>query len=173
MSFSQVDTVFLAEIVGIGGSLFISGVIFSLSAFTVPILISSPTTCSLANLRWMFSRGSHFIPQVAMVSAGAFVYLAYISAEFHRLSFLAAAISTFGIGPFTRVMLPTNQKLKDINAEEKKGKDGVEKAGGSKEVERLMRKFGAMNYVRAGLTGAGGLIGLATALSAHKIMNIF
>ncbi|KAK5112882.1 hypothetical protein LTR85_011109 [Meristemomyces frigidus] len=109
-----------------------SGGIASLSLFDVPELQSQPADRALPSLRYLFSRGSHIFPQAAMISSVGFVYLAYASlpvaqrsaVELLKLAvsggkvsgYLAAAALTFGIAPWTMlVMVPTNFKLIQMN----------------------------------------------------------
>ncbi|KAH7120968.1 hypothetical protein B0J11DRAFT_533031 [Dendryphion nanum] len=125
-----------AQIVGISTAFLGAGGIATLSLFDVPLLRSQPGERSLPMTRWLFSRGSHIFPQVAFVSSTSFVYLAYnaipqgdraflaairASCQGGKASFyLAAAVLTLGIAPFTTfVMIPTNFAL--IQKNEDKG----------------------------------------------------
>lgn len=78
--------------------------------------------------------------------------------------YLAAAALTMGIAPYTMfVMLPTNMQLIKMN---EKGSEKAAKEDGDAKVDALLNKFGWLNISRASLTGAGGLVGLWTALAA-------
>jgi hypothetical protein len=80
--------------------------------------------------RWLFSRGSHIFPTAAFFSSSGFAYLAYsalplasrsLSGLMRNLThgkigcYLAAALLTISIGPWTQLMLPTNFSLIKMN----------------------------------------------------------
>ena len=190
----------------------------ALSLFDIPELQSQPASRSLPSIRWLFSRGSHIFPSACFISSTGFAVLAYtalppqgrIIAQLVNggafRGYLAAAVLSFGMGPFTSVMIPTNFALIEMN--ERKGGarsevsarhvdeqsqpnsaeesfDGKGQASQwtdlsgpqaktqsettsseDKEVKELLGRFGRLNLVRATLIGAGGLVGLLTALAA-------
>lgn len=204
-------------------ALFTSGGIATLSAFAIPLLRSQPASRSLPLLRWLFSRGSHLAPTGILLSSAGFAYLSYTSlppsSPTHSLAallrslcqagqpglFLAASVLALSAALFTRVMLPTNFELIEVNerlggahsersaryregvgaeprsAEESvSGKEDVSqwtdwsgpqertRREATKEeeerVRELLGRFGRLNYVRAGLVGVGGVVGLVAAL---------
>ncbi|KAH7308809.1 hypothetical protein BKA65DRAFT_174381 [Rhexocercosporidium sp. MPI-PUGE-AT-0058] len=209
----------LIQTFSISTSLLASGSILTLSLFSIPLLTSQPASRSLPQIRWLFSRGSHIFPQAAILSSAGFIGLAFCSlapgqsaTQILNLArnnstangYLAAAVLSFSIGPFTQfVMIPTNftliKKNEDLGGarSEKSANEGGMKGGktaeesvegkgdvneftdlsgplgktereGTEEEERqvkeLLGKFGCMNASRAALIGAGGLVGLFTAL---------
>ncbi|KAL5317174.1 hypothetical protein ACEPPN_014269 [Leptodophora sp. 'Broadleaf-Isolate-01'] len=212
-------TTTLVQAFSISASLLSSGSILTLTLFSIPLLKSQPASRSLPQTRWLFSRGSHIFPQAAILSSAGFFYLAFSSlapgqtaTQIFRFAsnsgtvngYLAAAVLSTSIGPFTQlVMIPTNftliQKNEDLGGarSEKSARVGGMKGGrtaeqsvegkndvneftdlsgpqgkaereGTNEEERqvkeLLEKFERMNATRAVLIGAGGLVGLITAL---------
>ncbi|KUJ11892.1 uncharacterized protein LY89DRAFT_688378 [Mollisia scopiformis] len=217
-------TIILAQTLSTSIVLIASGGIASLSLFDLPILQSQPASRSLPSTRWLFSRGSHIFPPASLTSALGFLYLSFLSLGPSRslgqalrimknggspkvYGYLAAAILSFSIGPFTQLaMIPTNFQLIEMN--EKKGgkrsaRSALESDQGGKMRERkaidsvngegegaestdlsgpqertevkttkeddarartLLKRFETLNAVRAGLIGAGGIVGLVTAL---------
>ena len=211
------------QILTLTTALFTSGGIATLSAFAIPLLRSQPASRSLPLLRWLFSRGSHLAPTGILLSSAGFAYLSYTSlppsSPTHALAdllrslsqagqpglFLAASVLALSAALFTRVMLPTNFELIEVNerlggahsersaryregvgakprsAEESvSGKEDVSQwtdLSGPQErtrreateeeeerVQELLGRFGRLNYVRAGLVGVGGVVGLVAAL---------
>jgi hypothetical protein len=203
------------HIASISIALLASGGIATLSLFDIPELTSQPASRSLPSIRWLFSRGSHIFPTASALSASGFAYLAYeTTGSFGQLfkfaqnssrinGYLVASALTFGIAPFTMLMIPTNFELIRMNMEKggsrseessKREKDtpsqalqSVQGDGEAEEftdlsgpqtkttqdttveedekVQQLLSNFGTLNMVRAVLIGAGGIVGLWTALS--------
>ena len=132
-----------AQVVSISTALIASGGIASLSLFDVPELQAQPASRSLPSIRWLFSRGSHIFPQAALLSSAGFAYLTYTALpsftgksilqiiQYGRVpGYLAAAILTISIGPWTSIaMIPTNFAL--IQKNEDKG--GARSQRGAKE----------------------------------------
>lgn len=136
------------QIISISTALLGSGGIATLSGFDIPMIRSQPASRSLPMVRWLFSRGSHVFPTMAVISSGSFFALAYQSlpSGSHSLSallkhagstgtvglYLAAAVLTFSIGPITRgLMIPTNFALIQRN-EDMGGARSEESAKGGK-----------------------------------------
>ena len=121
------------QIISISVSLLASGGIATLSLFDIPELKSQPASRSLPMTRWLFSRGSHIFPQAAVISSAGFAFLAYNALPLGKYraftqlfklasnsskvnAYLAAAILTLSIGPFTSfAMVPTNFTLIKMN----------------------------------------------------------
>lgn len=135
-----------AQLVSISSALIASGGIAALSLFDAPELQAQPASRSLPSIRWLFSRGSHIFPQAAVISSAGFAYLAYTAlpaitgkSVLQLLrhgkvpGYIAAAVLTFGIAPFTQIMIPTNFRLIELNVQkggarsEKAGKEGNSK----------------------------------------------
>lgn len=127
------------QLVSISTALVASGGIAALSLFDIPELRAQPASRSLPSIRWLFSRGSHIFPQAALISSAGFAYLAYTAspaiagkAVLQVLrhgkvpGYIAAALLTFGIAPFTSLMIPTNFRLIELNL--RKGGARSEKA---------------------------------------------
>lgn len=120
-----------AQVVSISSALIAAGGIASLSLFDAPELQAQPASRSLPSIRWLFSRGSHIFPQAALLSSTGFAYLAYtalpaisgrsiiqILSHGKVPGYIAAAILTFGIAPFTTIaMIPTNFRLIELNVQ--------------------------------------------------------
>ncbi|RGP64330.1 hypothetical protein FLONG3_9603 [Fusarium longipes] len=112
-----------AQLLSITTALMASGGIATLTFFDVPELQSQPASRSLPAIRWLFSRGSHVFPSASLLSTIGFVYSASVNNEnFSSLysissntaktnGFLLAAALSFGIAPFTQLMIPTNFAL--------------------------------------------------------------
>ncbi|MCJ1314249.1 hypothetical protein MMC25_007929 [Agyrium rufum] len=175
MSDSSSPTIKIAQILAPATALFASGMILSISYSTSPILraaasSSSPsstssgkpskdeTPFSLAQLRALFSSGSHIFPPLALTSTTLFAYLAYFTPEvssaiaghilrspivasqssttslgLHSPSnlYMAAAAGVISIVPFTfLVMKSTNMRLMEFKEAEVDGVRGKEGANG-------------------------------------------
>ena len=108
----------VAQVMGISTSLVAAGGIAALSLFDIPILRAQPASRALPSVRWLFSRGSHIFPTAAYICCGSFAYLAYVarSSPLAR-GYIAAAVLTFSIAPFTMLaMIPTtNFRLIELN----------------------------------------------------------
>ncbi|RGP74769.1 hypothetical protein FSPOR_1348 [Fusarium sporotrichioides] len=111
------------QVLSITTALVASGGIATLTFFDIPELQSQPASRSLPAIRWLFSRGSHIFPSASLISTIGFICSASVENESFSSLFsistntsktngllLAAALS-FGIAPFTQLMLPTNFAL--------------------------------------------------------------
>ncbi|CAD0114127.1 unnamed protein product [Aureobasidium uvarum] len=167
-----------AKVLGPTISLATAGVILSLSAFYTPLLSSSARSQSsekpspsstLPAIRFIFSRGSHTIPQAAALAAANFGFLAYhapstvakvLGMEIgSRAGFIAAGVLSMAIGPITGIMLPIcNNPLREMAEIERQGKGSQIDEGKLKE---MVKKFEWLNYVRGAVILAGGMLGLA------------
>lgn len=117
-SFNVPSIVTVAQVMGISTSLIAAGGIAALSLFDIPILRAPPASRSLPSVRWLSSRGSHVFPIAAYICCGSFGCLAYVarSSPLAR-GYIAAAVLTFSIAPFTMLaMIPTtNFRLIELN----------------------------------------------------------
>ncbi|KAH7173951.1 uncharacterized protein B0J16DRAFT_351135 [Fusarium flagelliforme] len=129
------------QVFSIATSLVASGGIATLTFFDVPELQSQPASRSLPSIRWLFSRGSHVFPSASLLSTIGFIYSASFSngsSTLYSIStntpkangFLLAAALSFGIAPFTQLMIPTNFAL--IKKNNELGGARSKKAGGGK-----------------------------------------
>ncbi|GKU07757.1 unnamed protein product [Fusarium langsethiae] len=113
------------QVLSITTALVASGGIATLTFFDIPELQSQPASRSLPATRWLFSRGSHIFPSASLISTIGFISIAPSDQDQFRLQasgcdttntsktnglLLAVALS-FGIAPFTQIMLPTNFAL--------------------------------------------------------------
>ncbi|EKJ74581.1 hypothetical protein FPSE_05331 [Fusarium pseudograminearum CS3096] len=111
------------QVFSITTALVASGGIATLTFFDIPELQSQPAYRSLSAVRWLFSRGSHVFPSASIISTIGFIYSASVDngsfSSLYSLSnntskangFLLAAALSFGIEPFTQLMIPTNFAL--------------------------------------------------------------
>jgi len=178
---------FYLHTVGITSALLASGSVLSFSVIDVPQYQNpnQPTSATLQNIRFFFSRGSHVFPYAAAIAAGAFGTLAYLTPDGPDFASIAspreyqntktlywtAAASAFSIFPYTRFfMLPTaNGPLKDMIAQQEKGESVSDSA-----VNDMLDRFAWQNAIRGLLIGASGLVGLYTALrriGAEKLVS--
>ncbi|KAH8794537.1 hypothetical protein F5882DRAFT_375804 [Hyaloscypha sp. PMI_1271] len=94
-----------------------SGGIIALSLFSIPSLKSQSASRSLPQTRWLFSRGSHIVPQAAVISSAG---LARNSGKVN--GYLAAVALSPSIGRFMGLaVIPTNFEFIERN-EERGGK---------------------------------------------------
>ncbi|KAF5358661.1 hypothetical protein D9758_007729 [Tetrapyrgos nigripes] len=154
----------VAQVLGIAGSAFVSGSIFSISFISFPSLLTSPNhlAAQWANL---YARGATLMPPLSILSSSAFAYSAYFLyknptgfglSESTSLTkaklYIFAALLTVGIVPYTRgMMLPTNNKLKAR-------KDGLDLAYTDETLE-LAVKWNMMNAGRGLLPFLGAVVG--------------
>ncbi|CAG7555222.1 unnamed protein product [Fusarium equiseti] len=130
------------QVFSITTALLASGGIATLTFFDIPELRSQPASRSLPSIRWLFSRGSHVFPSASLLSTLGFIYSASASNDsispLYSIStntpkangFLLAAALSFGIAPFTQLMIPTNFAL--IKKNNELGGARSKKAGGGK-----------------------------------------
>ncbi|RYO74343.1 hypothetical protein DL764_010868 [Monosporascus ibericus] len=149
-----------------------------------------PQAVSLAGAGFLYLAYAA-LPPATTATGGSLLSLRHVGINGAAVNgYLAAAALSVAIAPFTVcVMLPTtNFALIRMNAEKggaRSAGDGVAGKGGASEftglsrpqtrtqvstaeedenVRRLLEKFGKLNLVRAVLLGAGGVLGLWTAL---------
>jgi len=132
------------QLLSISIALIAAGSLSGTSFFEIPQLQAQPASRSLPSVRWYFSKGSHIFPQAASVSCAGFAYLAYqalpsstrtviqllkLTSNGAKVNgYLAAAVLSIGVAPFTAiVMIPTNFALIKMN-EEKGGFRSAESA---------------------------------------------
>ncbi|GME24760.1 hypothetical protein BKCO1_23000136 [Neofusicoccum parvum] len=143
------------SILGFTSSIYLSGIYFSSSHLTLPILYRFPSSTSTSIFEEFYYRGAITVVPLALFSTLSSGVSAYLQPE-KRASFAAAAALTIGTLAWTRAaMMGTIEALvgaaRDEKVREKVGENGV--------VEGLKR-WKWMNMVRAGLALAGGVVGL-------------
>lgn len=181
--------ILLAQTLATTTTLLTAGTILSLSVFDSPLLASTarstksplPSPAStLPAIRFIFSRGSHLIPQSATVASSLYLYLWYSSPSgvsnasvtllarllgvqiSQRTGYLIAAVLSASIMPMTGIMLPAaNQRLRELAALEERGRgEEVDR----EELKVMVQRFGWLNAIRGGLMALGGLVGVVTLL---------
>jgi hypothetical protein len=146
------------SLVGFSSSLFLSGIYFSSSHLTLPLLYHLPTDISTSAFTTLYYSGANTVVPLAIFSSLCSGVAAYLDPP-KRVGYAIAAVSTIASLPWTLVVIAkTNETLiamsKDAHVREKA------KAG---EVEALLRRWTWMNMVRAGMAAVGGIVGLVVA----------
>ena len=180
------DVIAITRIAAPGLGLVLSGSLFAFTFFTFPLLHNAlharPATASSANtssgaltstpkaeraayvlaqIRYLFSVGSHTIPPAIITTSALFAFLAYELPSRRTLHAVAAG-TVFAIAPLTRFyMYPAvNRRLIELDEQVKKqGQAGADKVD-VQEVQKAMDKFEMIHCVRAGLGLIGSLVGL-------------
>lgn len=166
--YSILGNIFL--VLGISSSLLVSGIHFSSSFLTVPLLYKLPADTS-TQIFSKFYRSSAKIaaPLTALATTmlGLSAYFFAASGQWFNIALGHAAGLTFAAFFWKRlVMMGVTGVLLD-NSAGVKLTDGVDEA----EVERLFRRWKWMNLVRGCLILGGGLVGLVV-LSAGSASRI-
>jgi Domain of unknown function (DUF1772) len=137
-------------------ALLLSGINFSASQLTLPILYRLPAVTSTSVFEELFYRGGWVIVPLTIFSTLSTGLTAYYEPA-QRAGFAAAAVASFASLPWTAlIMRPTIQSLCKL-ANDEKFRQKVE----GKEVVSLLKRWRWMNFVRAGLAAIGGATGLA------------
>ncbi|KAJ8096611.1 DUF1772-domain-containing protein [Lipomyces tetrasporus] len=169
----------VAQAVGVGGALWLSGNIAALSLISIPALVRSqtedsvPTSILSRQWKYTFEAGKSQNPPIAVATATSFCYLAWsvrAGTQLGRLVprnsialYCIAAILTIGIVPFTIIaMTPTNSRLIAI-AEQKRDAGGSVKPN-DEPVEVLMKKWMFLNGIRSFLPLLAGATALVAVL---------
>ncbi|KAJ5894974.1 hypothetical protein N7495_006665 [Penicillium taxi] len=161
----------LAQSIGVGGALWLSGTIASVSTITMPALLQAQgeqiiTVTTLAQ-QWscLYATGKARAPPIAVTVAASFLYMAWsVRAGTHffknaRVSrsalYSVAACFVVGIVPFTLVMMAsTNNALLGLP---------VAPLADSSVLE-LMEKWTSLNRARSCLPLIGGVCGIVASL---------
>lgn len=119
--------------------------------------VSTPVSTQLLAQQWagMYHRGKVLGPQVAILGAFGYGYLAYerSSRGLDWTKFVGAAALTLGMVPFTFIfMFPTNNALLRVAA-------GVGAMGGEGAVRELLVKWKDLNLMRSLFPLAGAALG--------------
>lgn len=160
MSSTEASTlVSTAQILGIAGSTFLSGYIFSASALAIPTLNLAENKIRTQQWEFLFIRGRNTSPPQTIIYATCFAYLAR---HFSKLGdskaarlYTLAACTVPMIVPWTLIVMRHNytalQAIAKRYREEGKGDDRM---------EGLMTGWMVLNGVRACIPLAAGIIGL-------------
>ena len=147
-----------AYIGGISSTL-LSGINFSASQLTLPILYRLPAESSTSIFEELFYRGGWTIVPLTLFSTFCTGTAAYLEPT-KRSGYAAAAFASFASLPWTAVIMrPTIQQLIKL-ANDERYRQKVE----AKEVVSLLKKWTWMNNVRSALALLGGAAGLAVLL---------
>ncbi|KAJ9637569.1 hypothetical protein H2204_004718 [Knufia peltigerae] len=143
------------SILGLSSSLFVSGVSFSQSYLTIPLFIGLPQETTTPLFKDLYYSGAKLIVPLALTSTLSTATAAYLDVE-KRTGYAVAAAATVSILPFTAaVMFKCIHRLIAI-ADDAKVREKTQPG----EVDGLLNQWKWMNFVRAGLSGVGGVVGL-------------
>ena len=155
------DTISAAKLIAIPSAFLLSGYYTSASQNSLPLLYKQPASISTPFFTGVYNRGFAVAVPLTLISTTAFSFLAY-SLPAQRTMYAGTAGVVFSALPFTvAAMLPGINRLMEI------GKGGAlvqEKAERSGEVTRLLKAWAAQNWVRMGMSFAGGIGGLVAAM---------
>ncbi|EXJ80036.1 hypothetical protein A1O3_08322 [Capronia epimyces CBS 606.96] len=150
-----------SALLGLSTSLYLSGVHFSASQLTLPILYRLPAATSTSIFTELYYRGAKTIVPLALLSSLSTGLAAILDPE-RRVGYAVAAGLTLATLPWTRLaMTGTIETLIGLSndaAAREKVQDG--------EVEGLLRRWNWMNLVRSVLDGMGGIVALLVAFKA-------
>lgn len=143
------------QALGLTSSIFLSGIYFSSSHLTLPILYRFPSSTSTSIFTEFYHRGLTTVVPLALASTLSSATAAYLVPA-QRTNHVIAGAATFATLPWTAVvMMSTIQRLIELNESE------VEREkSGTEEVMRLLKRWKAMNMVRSAMAMVGGLVGL-------------
>lgn len=147
-------------VLGISSSLIVSGIHFSSSFLTVPILSALPADTSTQIFAKFYQHSAKIVAPLTAFSTTMFGLSAYFfigAGRGFNIALGHAAGLAFATFVWTRLVMMGVTRALLVNSDGVKLTDGVDQA----EVERLMRKWKWMNVPRGCLIFGGGLIGLA------------
>ena len=154
------DTTTTAKLLAIPTAFALTGYYTFASQNAVPLLMDQPASVAAPIFTHVYHRGAAFVLPTTLISAAALGYLAYSVPE-HRKSYATAAVLTVATQPWTVfVMMGGIKRIIAIGASAVE----QEKVGAKGEVAKLIGTWVAQNFVRAGSTLVGGLVGLWAAL---------
>ncbi|TKA83566.1 hypothetical protein B0A55_00375 [Friedmanniomyces simplex] len=166
------DSILAAKLISISSAFILSGYMLSPSQNTLPLLYPQPASVSTTLFRGVFNRGAALVIPVTALSVAASAYLTYTApagSTERRLYAISGAV-TFAMLPMTQiVMMPGIHRLMDLS---KGDATAQEKAAASGEVLKLLTAWAAQNWVRVGMAGAGGLVGLYAMLAPERAGRI-
>lgn len=161
-----------ASLLGLTTSLYASGIHFSASHLTIPLLLPLPTQQSLPAFKTLYNRGAQLLVPLTLLSVLSSATASYLSPSTPlnplrnprgvsaRLGYAIAALSTVSALVWTAaVMLGDIGRMLELD-EQLVGKKGRGEGTEREEVERLLRRWRWQNLVRAGCGLVGGVVGL-------------
>lgn len=155
------DPILIAKLIAIPTAFLLTGYQSSFSQNTLPLIYNQPASVSTPIFSGVYYSGAAFVLPTNVLSTAAFAYLAYaIPAQ--RATYGAAGAAVFAILPWTiMIMSPGIDRLIAVS----KGTAAEQqKAGENGEVVKLLKAWTAQNWVRVGMTFAGGVAGLYAAV---------
>ncbi|KAK4501933.1 hypothetical protein PRZ48_007743 [Zasmidium cellare] len=152
------DSTQAAKLIAIPAALIVSGYQLALSQNSLPIILNEAASISTPIFKQVYNRGAVIAVPGALAASTAFGYLAYTTRNnTHRRLFTTGAILTFGVLPFTRLVMYSGiERLIEIS-----GSAAVQERSGA-EVTKLLKAWTVQNWVRAGMMLTAGVAGLAT-----------
>lgn len=148
-----------ALIVGISSSLLVSGIHFSASLITVPLLYNLPADTSTQIFARFYQRSAHIAAPLAAFSTTLFGLSAcFFAGGGHGFNIALghAAGLTFATFFWTRLIMMRVTRVLLENSDGVKLTDGVDQA----DVDRLLRRWTWLNIFKGCLTLSGALIAL-------------
>jgi hypothetical protein len=142
----------------------LSGGILSISGLAWPAITLAPTPTLLTQYVHIYAHGAAAAPPIALsaaLSSSLLAYLSYSSGEGENASmkaglWVAAAVSTMSIVPFTLVaMKEANGGLHEREEEVRKADGQVKGEKWEEETRELVKSWGRLNAVRGVLCAAG------------------
>ncbi|KAL8809720.1 MAG: hypothetical protein Q9223_003108 [Gallowayella weberi] len=160
---SPSTTVRICQGLGITASSFLAGTLYAASTIAIPTILAPKTTPSLLLSQWhtIYRTGMKIGPTIALLGAVNYLSVAwgaYNSTYDTRVwkSYVAAAVGTIGIVPFTLIfMASTNNTLLAQVA-----KSTLPET----EIRGLVENWAFLNLVRTGIPVVGTALGLYGAL---------
>jgi hypothetical protein len=153
----------------------LAGYIASMSIAGIPAAAKAPSNFAVRQWRTIYDIGVNSAPKVALASASAFGYAAYLvsksnsspTASFSTTNpvfmLSIAAVSTVMIAPFTLLaMLPTNKAL-DTKLES--AENGTTVKSDDDELRSLLKTWAGLNGIRSVFPLLGAVIGLCAITS--------
>lgn len=153
----------IPRILGISGSVFLSGFAFSASYYGLPAIALSPISLRLQQWQIIYDLGKLVSPSVSAASTLLWGWSAWSARDSDAGKFYAAAGGlTLGVLLWTvAVMMPTNLELM---RRAKTAKEDGESTKFEEESAKVLATWNWMNYVRAVLPMVGAWVGLYAAL---------
>ncbi|KAK5731602.1 hypothetical protein LTR17_011194 [Elasticomyces elasticus] len=162
----------IAQIVGITTAACLSGMIASISYSGIPIIRLAPPEVAVRQWSKAYALGKATAPPLAITSAACFGYLSWQALPPKSIGFgepmviyaIAAALIP-SIMPFTlSVMDPgVNNRLKLLAKDAERSTKLTDSV--KDEVQELLGKWAAMNYVRAVAVGVGAVLGAVASIA--------
>jgi hypothetical protein len=167
----------IAQVLGITTSALLAGNTLSLSFFTIPRLLESPTPLMLRQWKTMFLAGKVVSQPATALAALSYFYLSYDShssssspfvSNSASISYAVAGLLSIGIIAYTfGIQMPTNIKLLkkvDETSALEKSDTVVEVGLGEETAHKLVDNWGLLNLGRGVMLTASAVLGAWTAL---------